>query len=108
MDSFPVIHFNRDTIDLGQVDQGQIIGIYVPFANIGNKDLNIELVTSCKCTQLEWPIKPVPPNYQSEIFLEFDSTDFEGPVVKVVDIIADTELIVTEFWFRATVIKASD
>lgn len=86
--------------------EGEMKAFLIPFANIGETDLEIELATACKCTEVEWPRQAIPPNYSSQIYVIFDSTDFSGEVVKVVDIIANTEAVVTEAWFKVTVEKA--
>ena len=79
------------------------------FINTGNKDLDIELVTACKCTQLDWPRKPVPPGSRGVITVEYDtSTEPLGFREKTIDIIANTNPIVVEAKFSITIVKPDE
>ncbi len=102
---FPVISFLQDTIDLGVMKAGEQRSMQFEFTNTGNQALVIELVTACKCTSLSWPQDPVPMDGKGSIFVTFDSTGYDGEVIKVVDIIANTDPIVVEAWFKVEVLK---
>ena len=101
-----VIQWDQQTIDLGKVKLGEKRQLEYPFTNVGQQDLIIELVTSCKCTQLDWPIKPVPPGGQGVITVTYDSTGQRlGQLKKTIDVIANTEPIVVEAFFTVEVVE---
>lgn len=85
--------------------EGSTSAISFKFTNTGKANLQIDLVTACKCTELDWPRGVVPPGGTGEIYVLFDSTGFEGEVLKVVDIIANTEPIVVEAKFKVFVYR---
>ena len=102
---FPVISFLQDTIDLGSMKVGQQKSMQFEFINTGDAPLDIELVTACKCASLSWPQDKVPAGGKASVFVTFDSTGYEGDVLKVVDIISNTDPIVVEAWFKVEVIS---
>ena len=105
-DGHPVITFKNQTIDLGEITEGEEVTMQFDFINSGSDPLAIEIVTACKCTSLSWPEKPVMPNGKASIFVKFDSTGYNGEVSKVVDIISNTDPVVVEAFFKATVVRA--
>ena len=102
----PVITFKEQTIDLGEIKEGEEVTMQFEFINSGTDPLTIEIVTACKCTSLSWPEEPVLPNGKGSIFVKFDSTGYDGEVTKVVDIISNTDPVVVEAFFKATVLSA--
>lgn len=102
----PVITFKNQTIDLGEIKEGEEITMQFEFINSGSDPLAIEIVTACKCTSLSWPEEVVLPNAKGSIFVKFDSTGYSGEVSKVVDIISNTDPVVVEAFFKATVVPA--
>jgi len=104
----PVMTFVESVQDLGEIKQGDKKKLVYTFTNTGNAPLVIELATTCKCTDITWPKEPVPPGGKGQILAIFDSTDFEGVVKKSIDIIANTDPIVVEAKFIATVVLAEE
>ncbi len=77
------------------------------FTNTGTRDLLIEVVTACKCTDLLWTREPVPPGGSGAIQAVFHSETMElGPLEKIIDIIANTNPIVIEATFKANILPA--
>ena len=76
------------------------------FTNTVIKALDIELVTSCKCTEIKWPKNSILPG-EKGIITEFYDSSIEplGFWEKIVDFIANTNPIVVEAKFY-TFIKA--
>ena len=83
--------FEPKNIDLGTVRKGDKVPMTFNFTNTGNQPVQIELVTSCECTTLDWPQgKVFKPGEKGTIRAIFDSKD------KEVGEITDIEIILTE------------
>lgn len=101
----PEITWDKSTLDLGEVLQGETRDLEYNFTNTGSADLVIELITSCKCNTLDWPRKPVPPGGRGTIKVTYDSTNQKlGLITKTIDVIANTDPIVVEAFFNVVVI----
>ena len=84
--------------------QGEERVVLFPFTNTGDADLVIEIVTACKCTSIDWPRLPVPPNGKGIIRAVFDSTTQpKGLLIKALDVIANTEPLLVEAKFSVIV-----
>ncbi len=104
-DTVPVIAFEETVIDLDTILQGEVYELLYWFTNKGKEDLKIDLVTSCKCTDIEWTQGDIAPGNKGVIRAVFNSTDQgPGPVEKVIDILSNTDPIVTEVWFKAVIL----
>ena len=101
----PRITWEKQTLDLGDVKLGEKRDLTFPFTNTGSADLVIELVTTCKCTSIDWPRTPIPPGGKGVITATYDSsTQKLGPVKKTIDVIANTDPIVVEAFFNVNVL----
>jgi hypothetical protein len=74
------VFVSRDTIDLGIIEEGRTkLDSFI----ITNRGVNPYLIfstkTACDCSVLRLPTYPIKPNESSTIFVEFDSTQKEGP-----------------------------
>lgn len=89
-------------INLDTIQRGDIYELTYVFWNIGNADLQIELVTSCRCTQIDWTQDIIKPGEGGLIKAIFDSTDQKlGHLEKTIDILSNTDPIIVEAIFRA-------
>jgi hypothetical protein len=80
--------FQPEFIDLGAVKKGDSRKMVFDFENTGNLDFMIELVTSCNCTTIEWPVgKLFKPGEGGQIQAVFDSTEKEKSETVDVDVI---------------------
>lgn len=103
----PLIKFVENDLDLGTIIKGEQKEVVFYFVNAGDAPLHIRTITSCKCTELDWPEEDVKPGDQGYIRVVFDTTDQDlGEVNKTVNIIANTNPIVVEAFFKAIVVKA--
>jgi len=103
---YPIITWDNQTQDLGVVKLGEKRDLVYHFTNTGNFPLEIELVTSCKCAQLDWPRKAVLPGEKGTISVTYDSTGQRlGPLKKTIDVIANTNPIVVEAFFNVDVVE---
>jgi len=101
----PVITFDKNPVDIGKLTKGGSHTLFFNFTNTGNQDLVIDLVTACKCTELDWPRSAVSPGEQGEIKVVFDSSTIDvGEITKTVDIIANTDPLVVEAKFKVNIL----
>ncbi|NND33349.1 MAG: DUF1573 domain-containing protein [Saprospiraceae bacterium] len=107
LDGMPILKFDKDQIDLGRLKQGEKKKSSFKFINAGNADLLIEIATACECTELDWPREAIQPGAEATIDIEYDSTDKEGQQDITVDVLANTEPIVTQAFFSVFVEKVN-
>ena len=103
------IALDEPKYSFGTIKEGTIIKKDFKFTNVGEADLLIEIATgSCGCTVPEWPAKPIKPGESGVIHVTFDSTDKEYDTRVEVNIVANTEPIVTEIIMTGKVIPKRD
>ncbi|MEZ4911318.1 MAG: DUF1573 domain-containing protein [Saprospiraceae bacterium] len=105
-DSLPILTFDQPDFELGKIDSGVVATFDMSFKNTGNKELIIEVVSACKCIEIEWPRTPILPNEGDVITVSFDTRGQKlGPIRKIIDIVANTEPIVVEAEMRCELIQ---
>ena len=97
--------FDSSKYEFGTVYEGDRVQREIFFTNKGPGDLVIELITACECTQLDWSRLPIKKDQRSRISIEYNSKGKNGPQIVDVDIIANTEPIVTGTKFFINVKK---
>lgn len=107
-EQYPVMTFVNQYIDLGDMKEGTKVPMIFRFTNTGTESLFIEHITACKCSDIQWTDGEIKPGEEGEIHVLFDSTGYEGEVEKAVDIIANTDPIVVEAFFKAQVLKGDN
>lgn len=71
---YPVITFEKESHNFGNVVEGEVVEYSFKFTNTGNKDLLItKAEASCGCTVPEWPEKPIKPGESAYMKVRFDS-----------------------------------
>lgn len=68
-----LLQFDNRAIDLGDVKHGDVIKSSFHFTNISQDTVYIDLVSSCECTDTDWPSKPILPGDKGEIKITFNS-----------------------------------
>ncbi len=101
----PEIEFEKNEIDLGRIKEGEKTKSVFAFKNVGDSELIIDLVTACECTDLDWPRDPILPGEEGIISIEYNSEGKEGQQDVTVDVIANTDPIVTQAFFSVFVEK---
>lgn len=79
--------FDTMQIALGEVVRGDKKEMIFPFTNTGDEDIEIELVSSCECTTIEYPRGPIKPGDGGKLEVVFDSTEKEESEVVDIDVI---------------------
>ncbi len=89
--SGPVITFDKNTHDFGDIYQGDQVEHTFKFTNTGNEALVITNVqVTCGCTTPKgWPREPINPGGKGEITLGFNSAGKMGKQNKTVTIVSN-------------------
>ena len=89
----PILKFDFDTYDFGQVNDGEIVEVDYTFKNIGESNLIIyDASASCGCTVPEYPKdKEIKPGESGVIKARFDSSGQTGKQVKSITLTTNTE-----------------
>lgn len=84
--SVTLLQFENRALDLGEVKHGDVITTSFKFTNISQDTVHFDLVSSCECTETDWPRQPVLPGATGEIKIVFDSGKKEESEVVDVDV----------------------
>jgi len=96
--------FEKSEVDFGTIKEGEKKSHLFKFKNTGDADLIIEFASgSCGCTVPAWPEDTIKPGETGEILVDFDSKDKEGEEFTEVNIIANTDPIVTILKVKANI-----
>lgn len=88
--SGPVMSFEEDKHDFGEIFQGDKVEHVFEFENTGNEPLIITNVqTTCGCTAPEWPRDPIAPGQSGKIKVVFNSTGKIGRQNKVITVVSN-------------------
>lgn len=89
----PILKFDFDTYDFGQVNDGEIVEVDYTFKNIGESNLIIyDASASCGCTVPEYPKdREIKPGESGVIKARFDSSGQTGKQVKSITLTTNTE-----------------
>ena len=88
----PVMTFDIKLHDFGTIKTGDKPSITYNFTNTGDIPLNIDIVTGCDCTELDWTRSTVAPGEKGFISAKYNSNkaeeeDHKKALTKFVDII---------------------
>ncbi|MDZ7877875.1 MAG: DUF1573 domain-containing protein [Saprospiraceae bacterium] len=88
----PVMTFDKKLYDFGNIKMGEMPSITYTFTNTGNAPLDIDIVTGCECTELDWTRTTVAPGEKGFISAKYNSNkaeeeDHKKQLEKYVDII---------------------
>ena len=78
--------FDQESIALGEVKKGEKRTFDFFFTNTGTDVIDIEIVSGCDCTTLDWPRKSIKPGERGKINVIFDSKDKDNSDPVDVDI----------------------
>lgn len=101
----PVIEFDKDTHDFGQLFQGERVSYAFRFTNTGKGDLVIASANAgCGCTVPNFPRHPIKPGESGVIEVAFNSTGRTGVQNQRVSIVANTQPNTTVLTVKANIV----
>jgi Protein of unknown function (DUF1573) len=88
----PVMTFDKKLVDFGKIKMGETPSTVYTFTNTGDAPLDIDIVTGCDCTELDWTRSTVAPGEKGFISAKYNSNkaeeeDHKKQLEKFVDII---------------------
>ncbi len=86
-DAGEIAKFDTWHIDLGQVTHGSKIDSAFTFTNTTDQPIQIDLVSTCECTEATWTRGPIAPGKTGSINFVFDSSKKEENDPVDVDVI---------------------
>ncbi|MBD3409565.1 MAG: DUF1573 domain-containing protein [Ignavibacteriales bacterium] len=103
----PRVAFASRVFGFGSIPEGTQRGVKIPFVNLGRSDLIIRRVrATCGCTTADERPDTVAPGERGFVTVVFNSTNFEGDVMKPVTVITnDPYQPVTRLYIEGTVTK---
>ncbi len=78
--------FEQEYIDLGKMKKGETRSFQYVFTNTGKENVEIELVTACECSTVDWTRRPILPGEKGVIDVVFDSSEKDVSETVEVDI----------------------
>ena len=88
----PVMTFDKKSIDFGKIKTGDRPEVTYNFTNTGNAPLDIDIVSGCDCTELDWTRATVQPGEKGFVKAVFNSKkaeeeDHKKQLKKYIDIV---------------------
>jgi hypothetical protein len=85
------IKFEKMVVDFGNLKMGDVKTSTITFTNIGIKPLILDdVVSSCDCTEVEWPKNPIMPGQSATIVAKYTAKS-AGPINKWITVLSNAE-----------------
>ncbi len=81
-----LLTFDKHSYDLGEVKKGEIKYFDIKFKNTGNEPAIIDFVSSCDCTEVEYPFGEIMPGETGVLKVKFDSSGKEESETTDIDV----------------------
>ena len=102
----PKIAFDKTEHDFGRVKQGEKVGWFFTYKNVGDSDLIIKRASaSCGCTVPEYNKKPLPPGEEASLKVIYDSSGRLGMEVKTITLQSNAENALVKLKLKVEVIN---
>jgi peptidoglycan-associated lipoprotein len=82
----PHMSFQKEHVSLGKVKHGDSRTFEYHFTNTGDEFLQIDQVSSCNCTKIDYPVHKILPGKSGTLKVTFDSTEKEKSETVDIDI----------------------
>ncbi len=73
--SIEYLSFKKMSYDLGEVKKGDVLFFDIEFKNISNEPVMVDFVSSCDCTEVDYPLDEIKPGETGVLKVKFDSKD---------------------------------
>ncbi len=83
-DASELVKFEYERLDLGKVGHKELVKQEFSFINTSDRDVEIDLVSTCECTEAKWTQGPISPGEKGYIKFVFDGSKKE--VAEPVDV----------------------
>jgi hypothetical protein len=105
-DQLPVLTLDEESLEFGQVKEGEVVTRTYEFTNTGQTPLIIQAVqVSCGCTTPEYSKNPIAPGKKGNVKISFDSAGQVGKQHKIVTVTSNAEKRHTLLHLRGEVVK---
>ncbi len=74
-DTIEYLNFKKMSYDLGEVKRGDVLFFDIEFKNISKIPIMIDFVSSCDCTEVDYPLDEIMPGEVGVLKVKFDSKD---------------------------------
>ncbi len=68
------LQFEEEIVHLGPVKKGSLVKSQFKFTNVSQEDVVIDFLSTCECTEAEWPTSAIKPGESATIEFTFDSS----------------------------------
>lgn len=103
-ESMPVIKFEKQLHDFGNLSSGETISYSFKFKNTGNADLIIQACEStCGCTVPDYPKDKIAPGKEGYVTVAFNSSGKHGMDLQEVTVVSNTQPSRTKLRIQATI-----
>lgn len=72
-----IVRWDAETLNLGTIKKGQKVSSKFQFTNISQQEVEIDIVSTCECTDAKWTYGKIPPGEKGTISFVFDSSTKE-------------------------------
>ena len=81
------LKFKTERFDFKEVKEGEFVKYEYVFDNIGNKALEIDMVSACECMEVKWTTDKILPGKQGRVEVVFNTLSFKGDVSWDIDVV---------------------
>lgn len=85
-DASAIVQFETESIHLGKVSKGKKVKEVFTFKNVSAQNVEIDIVSTCECTEAKWTRGPIAPGETGTINFVFDSSQKDEEVPIDVDV----------------------
>jgi len=88
----PLMTFDTKMVDFGSVKKGEKRSHIYNFKNTGDEPIEIDIVTACECTKVEWTRGKIMPGDSGKINADFDSKEKdESETITITIVLKNTD-----------------
>ena len=85
------MEFDNKLVDFGQVKKGEKRNHVYNFTNNSDEPVEIEIITACECTKVEWTRGKIQPGASGKITADFDSTQKDASETIAITIVLENK-----------------